>query len=450
VPSPALDAALLERYLGHYAKSGLLPPANRARIGGNTAALEFNPLTKIMEPWLKRHELSLRRAKEKEIAFHNGIFNEVAAARVGGAVGIRRFDVDVVRTGTNRVETLDVLLKSKPSDAVMQQLLVDVATLCDPELGALCDTFRNDLGLSGSHERELALYGRTEPGLRQCMPRVYGTICNRRPPTWSIAMEYLDEADTRNLCTARWTRHEINGVLRGLARLHAEFYLRGSVLNSIPWLDKPPGVDRMCEMSLFWTTLANFSARFFDAWLDETVVPLQKSFVAGLADWWPEMQSMPATLVHNDCNPRNLVIRRTDSGPRPVFFDWELATIDVPQRDLAELLCFVLPTGSSCAELEGYLEFHRRELESASAIELDRAVWLRGFILALRHLLINRLPLYTLIHRFRPQAFLPSVIRNWQALYRLATLLSQRADRSLRLSTALPELQVPSRPGSCA
>ena len=52
---------------------------------------------------------------------------------------------------------------------------------------------------------------------------------------------------------------------------------------------------------------------------------------------------MPRTLIHNDFNPRNLCLRQTDGGLRLCAYDWELATLQVPQHDLAELLCFVLP-----------------------------------------------------------------------------------------------------------
>ena len=126
---------------------------------------------------------------------------------------------------------------------------------------------------------------------------------------------------------------------------------------------------------------------------------------------------MPQTLVHNDCNPRNLVIRNRDGAP--ALFDWELATIDVPQRDVAELLCFMLPPNSTVADIANWLGLHRRGLEAASATRIGAAEYLHGFLLALCHLLLHRLPLYTLMHRFRAQVFLPRVLRNWHTLYRL-------------------------------
>jgi hypothetical protein len=129
--------------------------------------------------------------------------------------------------------------------------------------------------------------------------------------------------------------------------------------------------------------------------------------------------------VHNDFTPRNLTLRETGTGPRLCAFDWELAGIGVPQHDLAELLCFV-GKRIDVTQLARWLELHRCELERASACNIDPAAWRDGFVLSLQHLLINRLPMYAMIHRFRPQLFLPQVVRNWLHLFRSARQLAVR------------------------
>ena len=63
--------------------------------------------------------------------------------------------------------------------------------------------------------------------------------------------------------------------------------------------------------------------------------------IAGsVGEWWKEIEKMPRTLVHNDFNPRNIAFRRTAEGPVLCAYDWELATLHLPQHDLAELLGF--------------------------------------------------------------------------------------------------------------
>ncbi|HSD68207.1 MAG TPA: phosphotransferase, partial [Woeseiaceae bacterium] len=380
----------------------------------------------LMGPWLESRNLLIREVSEIAIPAHNGIFNEVAAARAGGTVGMHRYRLALRDRVRGREQALDILVKTKPSDTVMQDLMVEVAALCHPELGAQCESFREDLGLTGCHERELALYETTDPVLRRYMPLIFGTSRSAEQDTWSIAMQYLQEAETVDLRTAHWSGQQLNAVLHGLAEVHAVNYCRANELARSPWLGKLPGAARTEEMSPFWIALADHSAPYFDQWLDQSLRPLQRSLIASVGSWWAEMRAMPQTLVHNDCNPRNLVIRNGSDGLVPVFFDWELATIDVPQRDVAEILCFMLPPGSGAAEITGWIEAHRRGLGEASETSIGAGEYVRGFRLALCHLLIHRLPLYTLMHRIRPQAFLPRVMRNWHTLYRLSGALPLR------------------------
>jgi hydroxymethylglutaryl-CoA reductase (NADPH) len=131
-------------------------------------------------------------------------------------------------------------------------------------------------------------------------------------------------------------------------------------------------------------------------------------------------------LIHNDFNSRNVGIRHTRCGPRLVAYDWELATIGAPQRDLAEFLCFALPASVDGCGLSRWIERHRTRLERQSGFSLQRHLWHDGFRSALADVLITRLAFYALIHRVRPQAFLPRVVETWSRLYRLATMATGR------------------------
>lgn len=59
-------------------------------------------------------------------------------------------------------------------------------------------------------------------------------------------------------------------------------------------------------------------------------------------------------------------------------------------------------------------------LEAAAGRPVDPAAWWLGFRLSLRDLLVNRLSMYALAHRVRPQRFLPRVLQTWQALDQLS------------------------------
>jgi hypothetical protein len=98
-------------------------------------------------------------------------------------------------------------------------------------------------------------------------------------------------------------------------------------------------------------------------------------------------------------------------------YDWELATLGVPQHDLAELLCFILSPRATREEVLAYLNLHRTCLQEASGQAIDPNTWVHGFRLALRDLILNRFSMYSMIHTYRPQKFLGRVIRTWSRLY---------------------------------
>jgi hypothetical protein len=97
-------------------------------------------------------------------------------------------------------------------------------------------------------------------------------------------------------------------------------------------------------------------------------------------------------------------------------FDWELATLGPPQHDLAELLCFIWHDGLTGGDLTRVLEDYRMTLGVVAGREFEATEWREGFALSLRHLLLNRFALYTLMYRFRPLDYLPRVMANLQAL----------------------------------
>jgi thiamine kinase-like enzyme len=145
---------------------------------------------------------------------------------------------------------------------------------------------------------------------------------------------------------------------------------------------------------------------------------VHERLVGNVASWATVLDRVPLTLIHNDFNPRNIAIRRPPGGLRLCAFDWELATLGAPQRDLAEFLCFVLPPDASRATIAGWVERHRSFLAAATEAPVDRAEWEMGFSASLCDLLVDRLASYAMIDRIRPQRFLPRVVRSWLNIFR--------------------------------
>ena len=129
------------------------------------------------------------------------------------------------------------------------------------------------------------------------------------------------------------------------------------------------------------------------------------------------MEDSPRTLIHNDFNPRNIALRLTDRGLELCAYDWELATVGIPQVDLAEFLCFVLSPDVDEDAAVGWVERHRAALARATGASIDAGQWHAAFRAALANLLIDRLAFYTMINRVKPQAYLPRIVATWWRLY---------------------------------
>jgi len=413
---PPLDAPLLQRYFAHYGTAGLFQcNAGRAPTQAPMSAAAFTFL--LRRRW-RRPALEVTSAMLEPFASANGVLNEISSIRLGGHVGLTRYRLCVRRPGSRRPLDLAVLVKTKAPDLAMQRITVDLAALCDERLAALFERFQGDLGLTRSHQRELALYEIADARLRRHTPRCYGTLSDEAQQTWSVVLEYVDGAQREIGQRIDWTEAAVEAAVRGAAAIHAIWYGRQDALRAMPWLAPEPSLARMREMEPLWRALHDYAARWFREWGGDELHVLHGELIDTLGDWWAQLEALPRTLVHNDFNPRNLTLRRAATGLRLCAFDWELAGIGVPQHDFAELLCFV-GAGLDAVRLAQLLGLHRQCLERESGCEIDASQWHAGFRLSLQHLLVNRLPMYALIHRFRPQSFLPQVVRNWLHLYRL-------------------------------
>lgn len=410
-----LDSDLLHAYFDDYRRSGVLPK----RAGCVEKSLTLDEL--LSEPWSKRGisgEIKRWAAAERKlIGTDDGLLSEIAAARVRDSIGLRRLRFPGT-VATDAGGPVSAVLKMKVSDTLLQELTVEMARVCRPKLGHLFGQYSDALGLARSHERELALYELDEPRLRQHMPACYGTLRAPHVGRWALLLEHLPEAENkkgRPRLEADDNRMET--LLNGLAEIHAVWYCRDKELSTHPWLVATPDTARMLEMTPLWLELADFAAPWFEAWCGPGVRALQAEIIADLAQWWPRLQALPSTLIHNDFNPRNLVLRVSNGQHRLCIYDWELATQGVPQHDLAELLCFTWHGDMTEQDLDRVLETYREALSSASGEEIEKEEWREGFALALRHLFINRLALYTLMHSFRPLDYMSRVMGNWMRLY---------------------------------
>jgi hydroxymethylglutaryl-CoA reductase (NADPH) len=249
-------------------------------------------------------------------------------------------------------------------------------------------------------------------------PRVFATKHDDVGRQWLVVMESIsDTVSTGASAESPWSEEAVDAAIKGLAQIHAMGVARRDELARVSWQAPRRDTVRRREMVPLWSALATHAFEHSPAWADRRVRQMHVRLVDQLDAWSGALDASPQTLIHNDFNPRNVVVRATDNGLALCAFDWELATMGAPQRDLAELLAFVLPENASRETIARFVEQHRQLLQGESGRDLPYEEWERGFCAALCDLMVDRLASYAMVNRIRAQSFLPRVVRGWNNLF---------------------------------
>ena len=386
---------------------------------------ERDLVPKLFEPGVRRalgnSVLQVTHVEPLDDEGGASILGDLASRRFSRAIGIfhRRLHHSAGET--------DVVVKVKPLDAEVLLMMQGLAAGCGRAVGDEFARFRGELSFTSTHLRELAIYEQTDPRFVRHVPVVYDLIRDPSRETYALILERLhgrvrlmDSADD----PSGWGAPEIEAALRGVGAIHAIWMGREAELAAQPWIGTPPTATRMSAMQPLWSALADHAAQEFPALMDSEALQRQHELIASIPEWWARLETMPRTLIHNDFNPRNLGLRCGAAGPSLCAYDWELATIHLPQHDAAELLAFVLTPNVERDEVARYVELHRCAVRAAGGSVPDGATWREGFSLAARDLLVNRFSLYLMAHTARHYGFLE---RSLRTLRRLVSLQLERA-----------------------
>jgi hypothetical protein len=343
------------------------------------------------------------------------ILGELAARRFSRTIGVFHRRLHHARGST------DVVVKVKPLDAEVELMMQGLATSCGPRVADAWARFGGEAGFGGSHRRELAIYEQTDPRFVRHVPMVYDLLRDESRGTHALVLERLhgkvrlmDSADD----PGEWTGQDVETALRGVGALHAMWLGRERELLAQPWIGAPPSAERMCAMRPLWSALATHAAEEFPSLMPERELARHHALLSEMPGWWGRLEQMPRTLAHNDFNPRNLALRGADGGSTLCAYDWELATLHLPQHDVAELLAFVLTPRVTREEVAHWVELHRRAVAQSggAGAVASAATWREGFTLAARDLLVNRMGLYLMGHTQRHYAFLPRALETLRHL----------------------------------
>jgi thioester reductase-like protein len=420
--SKPLTTRVLSTYFDDFERVGLIPySSSRPRLTrGEIETPSLDGIRRQLGESLSKatnRPIHVEAIDLRPINTDESIVAELTGWRGGTRSGLYDANVVVSAAGPSR-QTRRLFVKSKPVDRQVIDVAEAVAALASPALGETLSQFREHLGFTRAHHREIALYVLADTRLRRHTPTVHAAIADDDARQWLVVLESLHEMDCVSLSPKRpATNEQIDVVIAGLARIHTVGFERRAELDAAAWQAPRRSHLQRGAMIPLWSALASHAFGRSSAWADRRLRVAHERAIMNLSKWSLALESGQTTLIHNDFNPRNFVLRRSPIGLELCAYDWELATMGLPQRDLAECLAFMLPEDASREVIAARLEQHRLALQRESAIEIPRDEWEHGFRAALCDFLVDRLASYAMVDRVRRQAFLPRVARGWLNLY---------------------------------
>jgi thioester reductase-like protein len=449
---PRLSARMLERIFAAWVERKVLPESPLPRAHRRSApALADRQIESRLQAHLQDSSIRITTSRRCDFGFEHSILGELAAWQAGGADAMHQRSISVPESGA-RPRTLEIVVKPTHSDAVVLSVAARVASLCSEALGAAFAAHAAATGLIGNARRELGVYAGATGALRALLPQCYGVIESGGGSALLLERVAERPAIDSGGRAQGWRAEEIVAALQAIASVHGEWLGREGDAHALLGALSPgpspasgrgevaalsagpsPAGGRRVEATLspgpspargrgeeesaqpLWLALSAHAQSRLQAWIGSEGARVQGALAAAASEWLSAHACHPRTLIHNDFNPRNCAWRADGSF---CTFDWELAGFGLPQRDVVEMLCFVLPPDASPQDAQRLIECHRAMLQTAAGQSLDADEWRRGVALALADLGVRRLPMYLMADRFRPQPFLERVTRTWFALVR--------------------------------
>lgn len=339
-----------------------------------------------------------------------------------------------------------ILLKSKPlSDEVIKGLHFISAGI-DPQLADLLFEYKSGLEYQNCHLKELDVNNILNQLQFKHSPSVYGTFKDPLRETYLLFTEYLSPKqmllhNSENQ-PEKWDEQHIKECILAIQKVHEKTQCKStpqsetqqlkscnpiipdSVQEFQPWNQIPLYVKMLEIMQKNHGLSADVQQRWtgFEEEWDLLMRWKHELQQAGAKENWEiehqqvgysksESSKIHKCLIHNDFNPRNIMIQMDGF---PYFYDWELAVIDYPHRDVAELLSFTMPSNFRLSQLLDMLEFHH-DLNPGKSWES----WKNTYTLSLKNLILCRLSFYEVSSIVSRYEFSTRVLQNALKMYNL-------------------------------
>ena len=277
-----------------------------------------------------------------------------------------------------------MLLKSKPLDSEVYQGLHFMAASIDAQLADLLRDYRFELEYQQTHIKEIDLYHILQEKRIDITPHFFGSCRCLEQEAYILLIERLESDQLLLFNTEnepeQWTEKLIRKTMKAIHQVHQLFL--------------QPDTPRPSSVSIFepwkaqalYQRFATIMAIEYKGTPFEPILQRLPEYIRQLEEERGQID-LPSTIIHNDFNTRNICLRSDGSI---CIYDWELAVINLPSRDIIEFLSFVLPIDFEETLLLEYIDYHH----SLQTTDCNREDWYAACLYSAKEYLITRLSFY--------------------------------------------------------
>ncbi|MFM2255906.1 MAG: hypothetical protein RLZZ47_1395, partial [Bacteroidota bacterium] len=295
------------------------------------------------------HILSLSWRDQHQL--ENGIITNITRKISNKLIGFIPLHLQLSNGSDERI-----LIKSKALDTEVIKGLHLISASIDTALADLIKLHQKQLEYNQCHLKETVIYEHLQQAGFVAMPKFFGKYIHTQREIHLLIQEWIK---TEHIALSNSENHPENWTDDWIQVSLSSIQTAHKVLETLPQ-SRP---DLFNEFKP-WHSL-NLYGKLMNILIEECAdidhIEALQDINASLLTLESDQAAVrwPKSLIHNDFNPRNVLMR--NSG-MPCIYDWELAMIDFPQRDIIEFLSFVLPEDFSAQSFMLYLKEHYLEI----------------------------------------------------------------------------------------
>ncbi|HTL83285.1 MAG TPA: phosphotransferase [Bacteroidia bacterium] len=346
----------------------------------------------------------------------NGIITSITGRASKKLIGFIPFTI------SNAGGEKKILIKSKATDEDVYKGLHMMAASIDPALSDLIYRYRDVLEYRNCHLKEIMLFGELDRAGFEFMPAYHGKYVDESRETFLLFEEFLDENEMLLFNSenkpGEWSNEHVLKMISAISSAHSfSSDIKTEDLKHITAFD-PNRASALYE-------------KLISIIVAEEEDPLLRTHFEKLHLFLRELkqrdcfEQLPLTIIHNDFNPRNAGIRKNG---KPFIYDWELAVLNLPHRDVIEFISFILEEDFNKNELMLYLDHHYR----ISGTTISKEVWMEGYLYALKEFLVCRMSFYKAAEILMKLKFTNRVMRN---CFRMLEMIKEEVQKNVTVRT---------------